>query len=165
MNLKTFRTIQGCPVYADICPYIAVCVNDARAHVNSIYRGPEAEAILHKHGKRSQEELYRMFQAGKGAPANQPGFSTHELKSDGVAYPQFPRGSSIPWWAQGFDVNDNEVYNVIAQGHKHGWFLWQPYPGGAEFHHLNFRNRPVRPKPGTPMWARFSRIRATYPRT
>jgi hypothetical protein len=165
MNLRYFITIQGSPVYADIGPYIAICVNDAHATVNSIYRGPEAAAILHKHGKHSQAELHTMFQRGRGAPANPPGYSTHELRSDGVAYPHVAPGSAVPWWAQGFDVNDADVHRVIAQAAKHGWVMWQPYRSGAEFHHLGFRVQPQRPKLNSRLWARMARIRLTYPRS
>lgn len=165
MNLRYFVCIQGSPVYADIAPYIAICVNDAKATVNSIYRGPEAAGILNKHGKHTQAQLYEMFRRGRGAPANQPGFSTHELKSDGVAYPHTPRGGALPWWAQGFDVNDSDVPAVMREARKHGWALGQPYKAGVEFHHLNFLTQPKRPRLGSPLWLRMQRIRATYPRS
>jgi len=167
MNLRYFITIQGSPVYADIGPYIAICVNDAKAKVNSIHRGPEAAKILNKHGKHTQEQLYRGWIDRRPgfAPANQPGYSTHELRSDGTAYPQVKPAALLPWWAQGFDVNDSDVRNVIEQAAKHGWHLWQPYPGGSEFHHLNFKVQPKRPRLGSPLWLRMCRIRATYPRS
>src|SRR5262249_27850627 len=130
----------------------------------SIYRGDDAAAILHRHGKHTQRELYQLFLEGRGAPANPPGFSTHELRSDGAAYPQFSRGGPAPWWAHGLDVNHWEVPHVIAAAARYGWRLFQPYHSGDEFHHLNFASRPKRPRPGTRLWARLWRLRATLPR-
>lgn len=167
MNLHYFITIQGSPVYADIGAYIAILVNDAHATVTSIYRGPEAAKILNKHGKHIQAQLYEGFAAHHVGflPANPPGFSTHELRSDGVAYPQYPRGTVLPWWAQGLDVDDADANRVITQAAKRGWNLWRPYQSGVEFHHLNFRERPRRPTRGSKDWLRMWRIRATYPRS
>lgn len=156
-----FRVIQGCPVPKNIAPYIAIVARDANATVNSIYRGHDAERILNAHGKHSQAQLYAMFLAGHGNPANPPGFSTHELKSDGVAYPRTPRGHDLLWWQQGFDVNDADVLRCIRAARSHGWFLWRPYSSGSEFHHLNFVRRPW-PRPRTAL--RIVRLRRTLPR-
>ncbi len=163
MKLPKFIVIQNCPTPPDIGAYIAVVVNDAHATLNSAYRGADAEHILNKHGKHSQAQLYDLFINHGGTPANPPGFSTHELRSDGVAYPMVTRGTELKWWMQGFDVNDGDVKNVMAAARKHGWQLFQPYHSGSEFHHLNFAQEPKRPTPGTPMWARIWRIRLTYP--
>lgn len=160
--MSGFRTIQGSAVHVDICPYIAIVVNDAHATVNSIYRGQDAAAILHKHGKSTQAELYQLFLQGRGNPANSPGHSTHELRSDAAAYPGVPYGQPLPWWCQGFDVNDSDVYRVIAAGRRYGWRIWQPYPSSSEFHHLNFA---VQPHPTPRTRARILRIRAFYPRS
>lgn len=156
-----FRVIQGCPAPKNIAPYIAIVVNDAHATLNSAYRGTDSEPILNRHGKSSQRQLWDLFQAGRGNPANPPGFSTHEQKSDGVAYPTVPRGHDLAWWQIGFDVNDSDVARVIAAARRYGWVLWQPYPGGSEFHHLNFRQEP-RPTRRTKF--RIFRLRATLPR-
>lgn len=170
MNLRYFITIQGCPVFADIGPYIAVCINDAHAEIASIYRGDDARAILNRHDKHSQFQLVHATPAERiawqilGTP-NPVGHSTHELFSDGRAFPQFPDGTRLPWWCQGFDVPDIYVEAVIAAAAKHGWKLFRPYGPGVEFHHLCFEHEPTRPKPGTIMWARIWRIRATYPRS
>lgn len=155
-----FRTIQGCPVGKLQAPYIAIIVTDAHATVNSIYRGTDAEAILNAHGKHSQAQLYQMFLNGSGAPANPPGFSTHEQKSDGAAYPLVPRGHDLAWWQVGFDVNDADVMNCVRVAGKYGWHLWRPYRSGAEFHHLNFAQEP---KPNVQA-DRINRLRDTLPR-
>ena len=137
-----FRTVQNCPVGKLQAPFIAIIVDDAHATVNSIYRGVDAESILNAHGKHSQAQLYRMFLDGTGAPANPPGFSTHEQKSDGVAYPLIPRGNNLEWWQVGFDVNDGDVISCIRMAGRYGWHLFQPYRSGVEFHHLNFASQP-----------------------
>jgi hypothetical protein len=155
--------VQGSPVYNDIGPYISILATDAKATVNSIFRGPAAQELLNAHGKHSQAQLYQGFIDREPGflPANPPGFSTHELRSDGAAYPSVGRGDRLAWWQQGFDVNDSDVDRVIAQGHTHGWVLWRPYDSGSEFHHLNFRQRPG---PGPRTIARIYRLRATLPR-
>lgn len=160
-----FRTIQGRPCPKLIAPFIAILINDTRSTINSIYRGADAEAILHKHGLKSQRELYTDFVDKKpGAlPANPPGFSTHELKSDGVAYKEVRRGQDLEWWMQGFDVNDSEVVAIENEAKKHGWQLFRPYPSGVEYHHLNFR---IEPKPnGLKDRLRVARLRLTLPRS
>jgi len=158
-----FRVVNGCPVGKDIAPYIAIVTADAGATANSIYRGADAQAILTAHGHQSQAQLYAGFEAHKPGflPANPPGFSTHELKSDGAAYPSGPRGGQLQWWQEGFDVDDDKVDAVKAAGLAHGWDLFQPYSSGTEFHHLNFR---AEPKPTPRTAARILKLRATLPR-
>lgn len=175
MKLPKFITIQGNPVHPYIGAYIAVAVNDAKATVDSIYRGADAEPILNRHGKHSQAQIFWTAEHGNraqreamglnpnGGGANPPGQSTHELKSDAVAYPGIPKTHDLEWWMQGFDVNDADVLHVISAARKHGWKLFRPYRTQSEFHHLNFAARPARPRPGTRMWARIWRIRLTYP--
>lgn len=136
--MTDFRVIQGCPVNVLIAPYFALLASETRAMVNSIYRGQDAAHILHAHGHHTQAELFATLPRGM---ANPPGRSTHELKSDGVAY-NGPIGRQLEWWQQGIDVNDGDVQHMIRAARKHGWQLHQPYAAGVEFHHLNFRTRP-----------------------
>lgn len=158
-----FRVINGCPCPKNIAPYIAIVLSDARASANSIYRGSDAEKILNAHGHSSQAQLFAGWEARRPGflPANPPGFSTHELKSDAAAYPNVPRGHDLPWWGQGFDVNDADVPHVITAAARYGWVLWRPYPTGSEFHHLNFKRQP---KPTRKTAARIIRLRLTLPR-
>lgn len=139
--MSDFRVVQGCPVNRLIAPYIALLVNETGATVNSLYRGESAKSILHRHGKHTQGELYTMYLQGHGNPANPPGRSTHELRSDTVAY-KGPLGRQLQWWQQGIDVNDSDVPKMIAAAKRHGWDLFQPYKSGSEFHHINFKSRP-----------------------
>lgn len=163
MPKHEFRVIQGSPVPKLIAPFIYIVTREAGATVNSIYRGDDARALLNKYGKHSQAQLYQMFLEGRGSPANPPGFSTHELKSDGVAFPQVPRGHDLPWYGMGFDVNDSDVARCIAIARRYGWTLFRPYPSGSEFHHLNFRFEPVPHSLGTRL--RIARLRATLPKS
>lgn len=166
---KYLVVVQDCPVYADVAPFIQCCLNPVVGErsllVNSIFRGKAAEPILNKYGKHSQAQLYAIWlrRAPGALPANPPGFSTHELRSDGVAYPSVPRGGRLEWWMQGFDVNDAEVDRVMANARRFGWTLFRPYSSGTEFHHLNFRNRPQAPRWGSKLQRRFRHIRMSYP--
>lgn len=137
--MSDFRVIQGCPCNALLAPYIALLVRDTGATVNSIYRGDDAAALLHRHGKHTQRELFETLPSGV---ANPPGRSTHELRSDAVSY-RGPVGRHLEPWQEGFDVNDGDVPRLIARAKHYGWELFQPYRAGVEFHHLNFRRRPV----------------------
>ena len=159
-----FRIVGSCPCPENIAPYIEIITRDAMAMVNSIYRGDDARALLNAHGHSSQAQLFAGWEARRPGflPANPPGRSTHELKSDGLAYPSVSPGEDLPWWGQGFDVNDADVLRVIMAARKHGWSVFRPYTSGSEFHHLNFLREP---KPMTlRMRARITRTRLTLPR-
>jgi len=163
MAKHKFRVVQGCPCPINIAPYIEIVTQDAKAMVNSIYRGADAERLLNAHGHSSQRQLYTGWIERRPGylPANPPGFSTHELRSDGVAYPSVPRSAELPWWCQGFDVNDADVPHVKAAAARYGWEVWQPYSSGSEVHHLNFRRQP---RPTRRTAARIVRLRLTLPR-
>lgn len=154
--MTDLRTIQGSPCNATLAPYIALLVKDTHATVNSIYRGQDAAAILHRHGKHTQAEIHQE----KPAISNPAGVSTHELKSDGVAY-MIPRGGNLQWWQEGFDVNDGDVDAMKRRAQHYGWVLFQPYKRGIEFHHLNFAHQPT--CKGL-LRVRIIAIRATLPR-
>jgi hypothetical protein len=160
-----FRVISGSPAGKNIAPYIALLAAEAHCPPTSLYRGHDAEAILHRHGKSSQRELYDGFRAGRPGflPANPPGYSTHEMHSDGVAYPNVPRGHRLPhWWMEGMDFDDSCVDKVIAAAKRHGWELFRPYPSGSEHHHVNFKREP-KPR-NLRMRLQLQRLRMTLPR-
>ncbi len=151
-----FRVIQGCPCNPLIAPYFELLVKEAGAQVNSIYRGEDAAEILHAHGKHTQAEIH----ATLPKESNPPGQSTHELRSDGVAYPG-PVGRKLEDWQQGLDVNDGDIGRMKERARAHGWELFQPYPNTKEFHHLNFTRRP---QARGALRARIILIRARLPR-
>jgi hypothetical protein len=152
-----FVVVQGSPCNLTAAPYFALLTRETHSTVNSIYRGDDARGILRAHGKHTQRELYKTLPTGV---ANPPGRSTHELRSDGVAYPG-PIGRKLQWWQQGIDVNDNNVLSMILDARWHNWLLWQPYKAGVEWHHLNFRKRPIGRAVDRP---KLIRLRATLPR-
>ena len=139
-----FCVIDGCPCPRPLYPVLRKLKAETGCTFNSIYRGEGARALLHRHGKHTQAELYQLFLAGQGAPANPPGASTHELFSDAAAYPGVPRGERLRWWQCGLDVNDADVPKVIAAARRHGWHVFRPYSSASEAHHVNFRRRPRR---------------------
>jgi hypothetical protein len=156
---RSFRVIQGCPCNALLAPYIELLRRETGATVNSIYRGQDAAGILHKHGHHTQAEIYASSPPGV---ANPPGRSTHERRSDAVAY-QGPVGRGLAWWQQGLDVNDGDVPHLIAAAKRHGWELGQPYRSGVEFHHVNFCKPPQAKDAATRL--KIVALRAALPRS
>lgn len=141
-----YVVVQGCVVPEKLAPFLTDVLKATGATLNSCYRGADAESLLHRLGKHSQAELYRLHAEDptRYAPANPPGFSTHELRNDGAAYPAWRRGARIPWWACGIDVNDSDVEHVLRMAARRGWQVAQTYPNSrAEFHHVNFRRPPL----------------------
>lgn len=156
--MSDFRVISGNPCNKWVAPYFELLRKKSGATYNSIYRGNDAAWILHRHGKHTQAEIHRMYPN----ISNPPGRSTHELRSDGVAYVG-PVGRYLEWWQQGIDVNDGDVERMKYEASRLGWYLFQPYTRGVEFHHLNFKSQP---KPQN-IWNRANliRIRADLPRS
>jgi hypothetical protein len=71
--------------------------------VNSGDRRSAIARLLHRLGKLTQAELYKLFLEGKGAPANPPTQGTHMRLGDGaIGRP----GEPIPAWQQGLDTSD-----------------------------------------------------------
>lgn len=166
--MARFCIVQECAVHNDIGPYIYLLAKDAHVEIESIYRGDDARKLLNKYGKHSQYQLYHATPSQRqawgvlGTP-DMPGRSTHELRSDGRAFPG-PIGRKLAWWQQGFDVNGSaQADKLIATARKHGWTLFRPYPSGAELHHLCFRSEPHLTKLRTKL--RVYRLRHTLPRS
>ena len=135
--MTSFRVIQGCPVPALIAPYVYILLQEIGGTLNSAYRGEDAKAILHAHGKHTQAEIHQELPA----ISNPPGRSSHELRSDGVCAPG-PVGRKLEEWQCGLDVNDSDVVRMEAHAKAHHWMMFQPYKRGVEFHHVMFRFRP-----------------------
>jgi hypothetical protein len=141
-------TLINCrPVPASEAGWIQTCLSEAGATLNSALRTQDAVDYARSKGctLSSQAELYNGWIQHKPGfnPANPPGFSTHELKSDGVAYPNYPRGASIPSWAVGLDIDDAHVAAFCARARAHGWIVTVTYPGSpSEYHHVNARQKP-----------------------
>jgi hypothetical protein len=144
--LSRYVIVNRVPVPRRLAKTIRLLLRESGATLESCYRGRDAERLLHRYGHSSQRELYdgwRRHLPGFN-PANPPGFSTHELRSDGSAYPHVPRGGKLSWWQVGLDIDDLHVDRFIAAGRRHGVSIWRPYPGGSEHHHVNLHRPPPR---------------------
>lgn len=138
------RVVDECPCPASIAPYAHMVSRVAGQTFNSINRStdPAVTAVLHRYGKHNQAELYATLPRGV---ANPPGRSTHELRSDGVAYPNVTPGGLLQEWQQGFDsgADTEEGRRAIeAAALSLGWKVFHAYDAGTELHHWNFAERP-----------------------
>jgi hypothetical protein len=154
----SYVLVDSCPTPRKLAPVLKRIKQRTGCVYQSIYRGPDVEGLLHRVGKHSQRELYQMFLAGRGNPANRPGQSTHELRSDGVAYVG-PVGRRLRWWQVGIDVDDAHVQAFIRQAAREGFHAAITYPGSrSEYHHINFRKAPVVAFPTLKRGARGPRV-------
>jgi hypothetical protein len=140
--------VQGNPVPWRLAKVIGPALKESGATLLSGYRGPDraARKILRKHGKHTQGELYIgwLKRLPGFNPANPPGLSTHELRSDGRAYPYRHPGAPLAWWQLGMDVDDAHVDRFLKALRRRGVQAWRPYPGSREYHHVNIRAEPPR---------------------
>jgi len=138
-----YLIIDGCPCPYDIAPYVYIVLRRAGQTASSIYRGDDAAALLHRYGKHTQREIYNdPAYAGK---ANPPGYSQHELRSDGVGNPNVPRGGRLEPWQVGVDSGPDtyEGRAAIQRAASHyGWHVKHPYDRGVELHHWCFSRQP-----------------------
>jgi hypothetical protein len=93
--------------------------------------------LLRRLGKKSQAELFQLFQEGKGAPANPPTQGTHLRLGDGVIGDP---GVPIPAWQQGLDASFATQLRSILVGQ--GFDVRQTY--STEEWHSNFM-APIKP--------------------
>jgi hypothetical protein len=139
MKLKLV-VLDGCACPASIAPYIARVLKRAGQSANSIYRGDDAAPLLHAHGKRTQREIHA--DPALAAISNPPGFSSHELRGDGVCG---PRGRALPEWRVGVDSGDDSPGSrdaITRAARELGYVVEHPYSRGVEAHHWNFAKRP-----------------------
>lgn len=140
-KLNETVTFDGTPVFRGL----ALMLNDARLHgwrggLNSADR---RKGVAERYGKRSQAALYAGWIAHLAGffPANPPGRSTHELRSDGVPY-RGPVGRPLSWWQLGLDTTyAPELRRILV---TRGFQAFQPYSAGSEIHHTNLRESPAR---------------------
>jgi len=143
--VSRFRDIDGCPVPVEIADEIIAIKARSGATLVSCYRGsdPDARKILRKHGKKTQRELWRESQQpGSSIRANPPGYSTHELFNDGVAYSS-RRGAKLKPWQVGQDWDIPHVRAVVGAASSLGFIATVTYPNSSyERQHVNFRKEP-----------------------
>ena len=131
------------PVPAKIEPVVVVCLRASGGTLSSGLRTVDAVAWARSRGAvlQSQAELYDLFVRGQGNPANPPGFGTHELRSDGVAFPAITRGMKLRWYMVGLDIGAVSGQRFCDEARDEGWVCAVSYPS-SESWHVNFRKRP-----------------------
>jgi GH24 family phage-related lysozyme (muramidase) len=137
-----FEIVDDCPVPAGLADCVREIKRQTGARLASCDRSKEAEPYLRRLGKQSQRQLYDGWVRRLPGynPANPPGFSTHERRNDGTAYPG-PRGMVLRYWQVGMDWSDSEA--VVRAAAKLGFTATRTYPRDQrEHHHLNFRKEP-----------------------
>lgn len=120
----------------------------ALTHVEptSVCRSPEAAFILNKYGKHTQQQLWDASPAQRvawgviGTP-DRPGTSTHECRSDGIAYVG-PAGRRLRDWQCGMDWPNASIPKVMEAFRKLGMVPIHPYASGLEYHHINLVKQP-----------------------
>ncbi len=155
-----FLVIDGSPCPASIAPYVYLVLRGAHQEASSIYRGEDAKALLHAHGKHTQGEIHIMLPA----ISNPSGRSQHELKSDGVGNAG-PVGRDLEEWQVGVDSGGDDHDSKVAINHsaeRHGWKVRHPYKNGVEGHHWCFATKP-KPR-NLRQRAKIIKLRATLPR-
>lgn len=138
-----FAVIDGCAVPSAIADEIREVKRRTGATLVSCDRSDEAEPILNANGKQTQEQLYNGFVRGLPGynPANPPGRSTHERRSDAVAYPG-PVGRKLKPYQVGMDWDIPHVRAVIKAFAELGWIATVTYPTSArERQHVNVRRK------------------------
>lgn len=138
-----FRVIDGCPCPTEVAAQVFMVLRQAGQTASSIYRGDDAKAILHAHGKHTQAEIHQMFPT----ISNPPGLSEHECRSDGVGKAG-PSGRVLPPWQVGVDSgadSDADKAAIEASAQSFGWVVHHHYQRGVEGHHWCF-DEPPRPQ-------------------
>jgi hypothetical protein len=154
-----FLVIDGCPCPRSIAPYVYLVLREAGQSASSIYRGADADRILHAHGKHDQAEIHAMYPS----ISNPPGRSEHELRSDGFANAG-PVGRRLKEWEIGVDsgTDDQASRDRVSRAAQHyGWQIRHPYTRGVEGHHWCFSRRP-RPR-SLRQFRQIVRLRKTLP--
>lgn len=113
---------------------------------NSINRSEAAAPILHRNGKHTQAEVIALYEAGTPGygPANPVDRTSHCCRNDGVVRPDLPAGARLKSWEVGWDVDDDQVDDVISAIESLGGEAHRPYSSGSEYHHGNITKLPPR---------------------
>jgi hypothetical protein len=142
-RLRQTVAFDGVPVPRGV----ARMLKDIRDHGARfrLLSGDRRKGVAERFHHQSQAALYACWLARRPGcnPANPPGRSTHELRSDGVAY-RGPLGRRLLYWQIGMDFDGAD--DVLRVGHQLGYALFRPYSSGSEAHHLNLKRRPHAPR-------------------
>lgn len=101
------------------------------------------KGVAERYGHQSQAQLYDgwIHRRPGYLPANPPGFSSHELRSDGNPVFRTTRGGALPWYMLGLDVTDDQ--GLVSALHRLGIDARHPYSSGSEAHHINILRDPT----------------------
>ncbi len=101
------------------------------------------KGVAERYGHQSQAALYDGYIHHRPGylPANPPGRSSHELRSDGNAVYGRPAGAVLPWYQLGLDVNDDQA--LVAALTRMGAHVTHPYLTRSEAHHINLLRDPT----------------------
>lgn len=147
-KLNVTVTLDGVPMFRGL----ALMLQDARDHGAkfTVTSADRRKGVAEKYGKKSQWWLWMAYWVWhlRGAnPANKPGQSTHELRSDAIAY-RGPVGRPLAWWQLGVDAVDathaNSCESLVYTLRKLGYDAFRAYPTGSEAHHFNLKRSPWR---------------------
>lgn len=134
---------------------LAWALKDARLHgvgfsiTSADRRDSVIKAFNKQHGTDLHSQQYLYDHQGEPGfyPANPPGFSSHELRSDGSPFFKVPRGASIPDYELGIDAVDegasNSCVKLVWWLNSHGYKAARPYASGSEAHHFCFAKSPA----------------------
>jgi hypothetical protein len=136
---------QGVPMFrAQAWALHDYVLHGGHLQVNSADR---RRGVAEKFGKQSQWALFEGFRKRLPGffPANAPGFSSHELKSDGHPF-YGSRGRSIPKYKLGIDAVNRpggDAKSVVSWLNRHGYRARRPYGTDSERHHFSFEKSPA----------------------
>jgi len=134
------------------------------------------KGVAERYGKRSQAALFSCFQrsvglggrcppecSGNCSPANPPGQSSHECRSDGRAFGSRAQGAKLAFWELGLDASDTQRLLKVLDSLGYGARL--TYPNSArEKHHINFTRDPGPVLPDTGPNAKAVKVSAAAAR-
>lgn len=144
--MPRFVEVARCACPAELAPAVLHVMRATGSAPLSLYRGqdPEGVAILRRNGKATQADLVAdPARHGVIGTPNPVGRSTHELRSDGRAFPG-PVGRRLEPCQCGQDWPDTDIPKVMATYRKLGCRPIHPYPGGAEHHHICCTRAPTK---------------------
>jgi hypothetical protein len=133
-HLTTTVAFDGVPTQRGL----ALLLGHARRHgwKGRLSSSDRRKGVAERYGHQSQSALYDGFRKGLPGfnPANPPGFSSHELRSDGT-HLFGARGRKLPWFKMGLDVSDDAA--LQRELRELGVHVKHPYDTPSEAHHLN----------------------------
>lgn len=142
MSVK-LAVIDSCPGPQSAAGLLIEAKRRSGQTLQSWFRGIEARALLAKYGKHDQTYLYQgwLRRLPGFRPANPPGFSPHECRSDGVSPPGYARGARVPESLCGQDWGP-DAYKVIAAYRSMGVAAYHPYNSPLEVQHVGIAKIP-----------------------